>query len=115
MVCSESESSKAWKEFVGKLGDAVISYGYNPETVDAWFQETGASWEELDRRQTEEAAAKAQADIRVATDYVKNILDNASTDLKAKHAENQAAMEEAVLAKMEELKAELERHHDETV
>lgn len=43
-------------DFVDQLGEAVISYGYNPEVVDAWFQETGASWEELERKQRHEKA-----------------------------------------------------------
>ena len=74
-------AEQAYEEFVSKLGEAVISYGYNPEVVDAWFQETGSSWEELERKQKQEKAAKAQQDINQAKDYAMNILDNAWTDL----------------------------------
>jgi len=98
------DTEQAFFDFVDQLGDAVISYGYNPEVVDAWFQETGASWEELERKQRHEMAMQTQQNISQARDYVLNILDNAWIDVQAKHAENQAAIEELVGAKVVETK-----------
>lgn len=55
-VYPKSPAEQNFLNFVDQLGEVVISYGYNPEVVDAWFQETGASWEELERKQRHEKA-----------------------------------------------------------
>merc|ERR1712051_575845 len=87
---AQSEIEAAWDDFTAGVRDAAITYGYNPEVVANWINETGSSWEELDQRQQQEVAEKAQADIKVAADYMHGILDNARVDIQKKMDDNQA-------------------------
>ena len=70
--------------------------------------EKGEEWEALDQKQTEEAHAKAQADIQAAADYMKPILDNMVADMKAQHDAAQAQMEAEFDAQLTEMKAQAE-------
>jgi|Transcript_27371 hypothetical protein len=72
------------EEFAGKVQDALITYGYDPEVVNTWFQTAGQNWEDLKREQQVAETKLAQQQIHEASDYVKAIVDNAMADLRPK-------------------------------
>ena len=51
---------QAMEEFANKLSEAVVSYGYDPEVVNQWFETAGQNWEDLGREQDKANAALAQ-------------------------------------------------------
>lgn len=60
---AEPEPTKfeiAMTELEGKLNE----WGYDQATVQSWLESTGASWEELGKKQDKESIEKAQADTR---------------------------------------------------
>merc|ERR1712060_1016907 len=63
----------------------LVEYGFDQEVAHEWIMEKGEEWEALDQQQTEEAHAKAQADIQAAADYMKPIMDSMIADMKAQH------------------------------
>ena len=96
------------EEFATKLNDALVSYGYDPEVVNTWFETAGQNWEDLAREQDKANAALAQQQVREASDYAKGILDNAVADLRAQHEVNQQQMESELDAKVAEFKAQVD-------
>ena len=66
------------------LENSIVSYGYDPEVVQAWLQDKETTWQELEQASAEIQAAQAKADVAEAADYVKDILDNMIIDLRAR-------------------------------
>ena len=60
----------------------LVEYGYDEEVAKAWFETTGASWEELSMKQDKESMELGQKQVKEASDYVKGIFDNMIVDLK---------------------------------
>ena len=63
--------------------DDIISYGFDPDVVNAWFQDKTQSWEDVQKIQDMDNAAQSQKDIREAADYLKGIADSWVADLSS--------------------------------
>ena len=55
---------KAIQEDMEKMRENLFSYGFDPEVVNAWFQDKSQSFEELQKSQDMESAQMAQDSIR---------------------------------------------------
>jgi len=102
----ESDEPDFGEEILDKLEQAAITYGYDPEVVQAWLSDKTASWTDIQRAQDADRVAQAQADVAEAADYIKAILDNAVDDFKAMGEAKQDALdvEAALDEKVNELK-----------
>ena len=87
-----------------QIRDAFASWGWDSDVAGSWLEETGASWEELMRRQDQEQTEQFQSDLQEASDYLKPILDNMVADLREKQAEQQAQFEQQAEEAVSELK-----------
>ena len=56
----EEDSSSVVEEIAGKIEDALISYGYDEQVVNEWFETSGANWKALDAEQEAVRAKLAQ-------------------------------------------------------
>ena len=41
------DAEEKLEQVMDKIGSAVVSYGYDPEVVQAWLQDKSTTWEEL--------------------------------------------------------------------
>jgi hypothetical protein len=89
----QTEIERVVEKAVEKVTDAVISYGFDVEVVQSWFENKGASWEELTRAHDEEKAAAFKADVAEANEYLKVILDNMVADIYARQEVASADLE----------------------
>ena len=64
-----------------------MSYGFDPEVVNAWFQDKSQSWEELQKKHDMDTAKLAQQHTREAADYLKDIADKWVADSPRLHEE----------------------------
>lgn len=102
-----SQFEEAMQKVGEVVGEAVVSYGFDVELVESWFQNKTASWEELERQQMETKATQAKADVAEASEYIKAILDNAQADISQRVAEGQDAFESELDNKMADLKSQV--------
>lgn len=72
------------------LKDAVIRYGYDPETVNAWFESESVQWSDLMEAQKAAQQELAIAEVHAVNEYVKGILDNAMKDVRNNQQQWQA-------------------------
>lgn len=99
----EEEPTKfeiAVEELTGKLTE----WGYDRADVESWLQSTGASWDELSKKQDKEAIELAQAQTREAADYIKGIFDSMVVELQNQQVSDQAKFETEVDVFVGELK-----------
>lgn len=92
----DSKFEQAMEAVGEKIGEAAISYGFDPELVESWFEEKGTAWEDLAEAQNQAKADMAKADIAEAAEYMKGIVDNAVADIRSRVEENQEAFESMV-------------------
>ena len=85
-----------------------MSYGFNPEVVNAWFQDKSQSFEDLQREQDMETAKLAQKHTREAADYLKGIADKWIADMPRQHDEWMAEMSEKFPRLIETYKDQLD-------
>ena len=102
------EGSSVVDEIAGKVEEALVSYGYDEQVVNEWFETVGANWEALDAEQQQVRAQLAQQQTQQAADYVRNILENAFADLKAREQEAAAQMQQEIDAKAAEMNAQID-------
>ena len=103
----DDQIEDAMEEASRQIRDAFVSYGWDSAAVESWMEETGATWEELMRRQDKEQNEQFQSDLKEASDYLKPILDNMVADLREKQVEQQAQFEQMVDEKSSELKTQV--------
>jgi len=51
MPAEPSQLAEAMMDFGNKLMDGAITYGFNPEVVDAWMMNSADNWMALGREQ----------------------------------------------------------------
>ena len=100
--------SSVVEEIAGKVEEALVSYGYDEQVVNEWLETAGANWEALDAEQEQVRAQLAQQQTQQAADYVRNILENAFADLKAREQEAAAQMQQEIDAKAAEMNAQID-------
>ena len=100
--------SSVVEEIAGKVEEALVSYGYDEQVVNEWLETAGANWEALDAEQEQVRAQLAQQQTQQAADYVRNIVDNAVADLKAREQEAAAQMQQEIDAKAAEMNAQID-------
>ena len=64
-----------------------MSYGFDPDVVNRWFEDKQRSFEDLQQQQDMESAKEAQAAVREAADYMKGIADKWIADMPRQHDE----------------------------
>lgn len=93
----------------------LISYGYDPEVAKAWLESSGASWEELSKRQDKESMELGQQQVREASDYIKGIFDKMVVDLRDTQVKNKAEFEKNVDSFVSELKTQVDAQQKENI
>ena len=91
---------QAWNEDMQQASENLMSYGFDPEVVNRWFEDKSRSFEDLQQQQDMETAKEAQAAVREAADYMKGVADAWIADMPRQHdewmAEHGAKLEEVV-------------------
>ena len=86
-----------------QAAENLMSYGFDPEVVNRWFEDKSRSFEDLQQQQDMESAKEAQAAVREAADYMKGIADKWIADMPRQHDEwmaEQGAMLQGVVDNM---------------
>ena len=102
------DSSDGFEVVMDKIESAAVSYGYDSEVVQAWLQDKGTSWKELQQSHDVESIAQKKADVAEAADYIKGILDNMVNEMRTNQVEDQANFETALDDKVSDLKSKVD-------
>ena len=98
----------ALREDLQKMEENLISYGFDPEVVNAWFEDKSRSFEELQQEQDMATAEMAQKNVREAADYLKGVADNWVADMPRKHEEEMAMFDEKLQGFINEFKLKVD-------
>lgn len=95
-----------------KIADAAITYGYEPEVVNQWLKTQGQDMEAIQKEYQQAEFELIQGAVKDASDYMKVILDNAVTDIKARVEERQSQVFDDVDATVADWKAKIDEATD---
>ncbi len=87
-----------------KIAEIATANGYDQSEVDSWVSTKESAWKELAERQDRESLEMMQEDVKEATSYVKGIIDSMIAEVRAKEAELNEELTQAVTDKLTEAK-----------
>jgi len=87
-----------------KIAEIATANGYDQSEVDSWVSTKESAWKELAERQDRESYEMMQEDVKEATSYVKGIIDSMIAEVRAKEAELNEELTQAVTDKLTEAK-----------
>lgn len=87
-----------------KIAEVATANGYDQSEVDSWFSTKESAWKELSERQDRESVEMMQGDVKEASSYIKGVIDNMIAEVRAKEAELNEELTQAVTDKLTEAK-----------
>lgn len=91
-----------------KIREGLVEFGYDPEIAKVWFENQGASWEDLMFSKDEETVAQAKADIAETADQVKGIFDGMISGIRGRRDRKSILLADAVNTRMDAFKGKID-------
>ena len=91
-----------------QAAENLMSYGFDPDVVNRWFEDKSRSFEDLQQQQDMETAKEAQAAVREAADYMKGVADNWIADMPRQHDDWMAEMGSEFQGIVDQMKTKLD-------